>query len=157
MTSKEVKQLYQIIENQWGIRPTLDYAFLKSDERIYLISKDIKNINLNLLKVNSMGLYIGELNRNQLRLSVEGSQLLGPFAQKNVVDISKLQLAKWLRGEEIECDAKNAFVIVKHGEDYFGCGKAKDGRILNYVPKTRRLEVIPDSQEESLVSDLVFS
>ena len=33
------------------------------------------------------------------------------------------------------------YVIIRHEGDYLGCGKYVDGKILNHVPKERRLRV----------------
>ncbi len=149
LNTKEVKQLMQLIKNNWGAELKLDYVFLRSDkDKLHIMNKDIKNIDISRLKVNSMGLYIGEFKNNQLRLTIEGSQLIGPLSTKNVVDISKDQLKEWLKGNEIESKNGNGFVIVRHENDYFGCGKAKEGKILNYVPKARRLDMIETSEIE---------
>lgn len=136
----------RLIKNSWGAELKLDYVFLRSDkDKLHIVNREIERIDFSKLRVNSMGLYIGELKNNQLRLTIEGSQLIGPLSTKNVVDISKDQLKEWLKGNEIESEEGEGFVIVRHENDYFGCGKAKEGKILNYVPKTRRLNMIEAS------------
>ncbi|MFA5141343.1 MAG: hypothetical protein WC471_00015 [Candidatus Woesearchaeota archaeon] len=146
VNSKETKQIFSLVENQWGFKPDFGYQFLKCNDKLHIVSRDIRNIDLGKLRINSIGLYVAELKNNQVRLTVEGSQLIGPYATKNVVDLPKDQLKLWLRGEEVPCNEGDGFVIVKHNNDYFGCGKIKEGRIINYLPKTRRLNAIPDSQ-----------
>jgi NOL1/NOP2/fmu family ribosome biogenesis protein len=43
-------------------------------------------------------------------------------------------------GQDIDVDGSyEGFVILKHGNDYVGSGKFKEGIILNFVPKARRL------------------
>jgi len=37
---------------------------------------------------------------------------------------------------------KWGFVIIKHNKDFFGSGKFKDGRLLNFLPKIRRLKEV---------------
>lgn len=151
MNSKETKQIRNTIKKQWEFEDKLDYAFIKSDkDKLYIINKEIEKINFENLKINSIGLYLGELKNNQLRLSIEGSQLIGPKAKKNVIELDKIDLKEWLKGEEIETidKTKEGFVIIKNKNDYLGTGKVKDGKILNYVPKTRRLEMIESQSIE---------
>ena len=138
-----------LLNEQWGFDKKLDYAFVLTEkERIYLIKRSIDNLDLTKLRINSLGLYFAEFRNNELRLSIEGSQIVGPFATKNFVVINDNELRQWLRGEDLikEC-TQTGFVIIKHSEDYLGCGKYKDGTILNFVPKTRRLMTLASSQE----------
>jgi len=140
MVSKEVKELKKKILEQWGCSPELDYQlFISSKQKIYLINRDITRIDLSRLKINSVGLYFAEL-KGELRLSIEGSQLIGPEATKNIVEISEQQMKDWFLGkdlEDIEGDY-SGFVILKHKNDFLGTGKFKDSTILNFVPKARR-------------------
>ena len=79
---------------------------------------------------------------NKIRLSIEGSQLIGPKAKKNIVELNDKEAKEWLKG--IDLDKKtnnNGFVLIKHKNDFIGCGKQMKDKILNYVPKIRRLNV----------------
>ncbi len=142
MPSRELKHFFRMIEEQYGRVPELfeKLAFIRGKERIYVINRDIEKVDMTNLRVNSMGLYIAEVKNEQLRLSIEGSQLIGPGATKNVYELSKEQLRKWFMGQDIGVDGQyEGFVILKHENDYVGSGKFKEGLILNFVPKTRRL------------------
>ena len=82
---------------------------------------------------------------NGIRLSIEGSQIIGPKATKNVVEINDEQVKQWLKGEDLEIEDKNnysGFVIIKNKNDFLGTGKIKDNKILNYVNKGRRVNII---------------
>ena len=80
------------------------------------------------------------MKNGELRLSIEGSQLIGKAAKKNVVEISDCQVKKWLFGNDIEIGtACEGFVIVRNKNDFLGTGKIKDGVLLNFIPKTRRI------------------
>lgn len=139
LNSKEKKSIYALLEAQWGFCRTLPYIFFESEKsRIYLACEDIAGVDFSLLRVNSVGLYFGELVPEGIRLSIEGSQIIGPEAKKNIVDISREELLCWLRGEDLQKDGEG-FVLIRRQADFCGCGKAKAGKILNYVPKTRRI------------------
>ena len=35
--------------------------------------------------------------------------------------------------------ALSGYVLIRHGNDFIGSGKASDRKIFNYVPKARRI------------------
>jgi NOL1/NOP2/fmu family ribosome biogenesis protein len=140
LASKDIRGVHKMLEEQFGFSGKLEYGFLKNHEgNLYIVSRDIANIDWKKLRVTSMGSYFGELKKG-LRLSIEGSQLVGPHATKNVIDISKEEMLLWLKGNDLPTTHKTpGLVIVKHDKDYMGCGSVKEGMILNFVPKIRRL------------------
>lgn len=143
MTSKELKVLFKQLEDQYGTLPEnlKDYAFIKNKDKIYLITRDIERIPLDKIRINNAGLYIIEEKNNQIRLSIEGAQLFGPAATKNVHEFDDEGMKAWFRGEDVDVDTEyEGFVILKHGNDYIGSGRYKDGHIINFVPKARRLQ-----------------
>ena len=109
---------------------------------IFLISKDISKIDISRLRLNSVGMYFCEMDKHGLRLSIEGSQIVGSKAVRNVVELNDEEAKKWFTGSDIEkeCRDSNGFVILKHKNDFIGNGKYSNGRILNYFPKTRRIK-----------------
>ena len=142
LNSKEIKEIMKLIEEQWGAELKLDYTFAKNNKnRVFLINKDISKIDFSKLRINSIGMYFCDLE-NEIRLSIEGSQIIGPKATKNVVEVSEEQTKKWMKGGDLEIEDKgncNGFVIIKHENDFLGTGKFKENRILNYVSKSRRI------------------
>ena len=145
LNGKEIKQILKLIENQWNAKLKLDYAFLKNNRnRVFIVNKDISRIELEKLRINSFGMYFCEIRDNGIRLSIEASQLVGPKATKNIIEISNEDVKQWLKGEDLEkaCKNCNGFIILKHNNDFLGTGKYKSGRILNYVSKARRINLI---------------
>jgi len=160
LNNKEIKEIYEMIDKQWGAKIKLDYGFLKNNKnRIFVISKDISKIDLSKLRLNSVGMYFCEFDKLGIRLSIEGSQIVGPKATKNVVELNEEETRKWFKGEDLEKECKdcNGFVILKAAKikdfrdtknprdflvnknDFLGTGKYSNKRILNYVGKTRRV------------------
>tara|TARA_Y100000034_G_scaffold40026_2_gene49308 strand:- start:736 stop:1257 length:522 start_codon:yes stop_codon:yes gene_type:complete len=166
LNSKQLKPIKQLLKQQFDA----DFDFskyavlLSSKDKIYIANKDIftdKNLDLYKLRVNSIGIYFAYIKNNELRLSIEGSQLVGPIAKTNIITLSDKEFNQWIQGIDIDKSAhkkpspshppkekqqynsitNNKFVIIKHNTDYIGCGKTKDNRILNFVPKTRRIRV----------------
>ena len=153
LNSKRIKEIKLLLGEQWGFHEPLDYGFLQRDNDIFLVTTAVDKLDLRQLNVNSAGLYFGELRNSQLRLSIEGSQIIGQKAEKNVVELNDEQLRKWLSGEDIEIATENpgggsgddgsGYAIIKCGNDFFGCGRLKEGKLLNFVPKARRMKLAP--------------
>lgn len=141
LNNREIKEIYKMIDKQWNAKVKLDYGFLKnSKNRIFIISKDISKIDLSKLRLNSVGMYFCETYSKGIRLSIEGSQIVGPLSKKNVVEIDEEETKKWLMGEDLEVKGDySGFLIVKSKDDFLGTGKYSNGKILNYVAKTRRI------------------
>jgi len=162
LNKKQIKEILNLIKKQWESDIDLDYAFLQDKEgKIFIINKEFAEIDLSKLRINSMGLYIAQLMPDGIRLSIEGSQLVGPKAKKNVLELTEKQTKEWFRGNdlEIKTELKN-YIILKHNKDFLGCGKIKhekiaeqffvsqkykvfqrENKILNYIPKNRRLKI----------------
>lgn len=146
LKSKEVKQIMQRCRDQWGadfLDLFQEFAFFMNKEKIYIVSRDIAKIDFKNLRINNAGMYILEDKHNELRLSVEGSQILGKKATKNVLELNKEDIVEWLKGNDIDKEFKEeGFVIIRYKEDFFGSGKIKEGRLLNFLPKIRRLNEV---------------
>jgi len=143
LNTKQVKQILALLEKQWGFAEKLDYQFFVSKkEALYIAQRSVGEFDFTKVRVNSIGMYFGEMKDNRLRLSIEGAQLIGPHAIKQVLELDDAQAVQWMNGQNIE----SAFfltgaVIIKHGTDYLGSGQVKDGILFNYVPKVRRLNL----------------
>lgn len=145
LNSREIKEIYGLIEKQWGAKIKLDYGFLKNNKnRVFIVSKDISRIDTSKLRLNSVGMYFCEFDNVGIRLSIEGSQIIGPKAIKNVVEVNEEEMKKWFKGEDLEKECKDChgFVILKNKKDFLGNGKYSNGKILNYVGKTRRVNIL---------------
>ena len=144
LNNKEVKEILKLLDNQFGFKEKLNYVFLMNTKnKIYLVNKDIERIDIDNLRIDAIGLYFGEVNHGSLRLSIEGSQMIGKGARKNIVELDKKYSELWSMGNDIDKEFNvHGFVILKHKKDFIGCGKYKEGRIFNYVPKERRLRVV---------------
>ena len=139
LNKKETKKIQETIKEQFDVDFEFKDIVLKNKEdKIFLLSKDFAKTDIKA-RINSIGLYFGKLQNGKIRLTIEGSQLVK--GNKNVVDIKDDEVMKWLKGEELrtEQDLKG-FVIIRNKDYYFGCGEVKEGRILNYVGKDRRIK-----------------
>lgn len=143
LNAKEKKKINEMLLSQFGATLPGDIVLLTNkEENIYLVNRDITRIDLERVRVNSIGLYIGQIKENEIRLSIEGAQLIGSHATKNVVEIVPAQVMMWLRGFDLYTKEKgDSYVLLRSGDDIVGCGRWKDDKILNFVPKARRIKL----------------
>ena len=142
LSGKDKKLLLALIKKQWGAEFKPELVFFRNDkDKLYAVHKDIAKIDLSGARINTVGMYFGEQKKGELRLSIEGSQLIGPIAKQNVLELDDQETLDWLRGEDLQKEGDwSGFIIVKHKDDFMGTGKyTQDKRILNFVPKARRL------------------
>lgn len=145
LNTREVKKILNWLKEHYGIKELkIDKAFLKSTkDKIYLISKKISELETKNLRINLIGMYFAKEDQKGIRLSIEGSQIVGPKAKKNIAEMSKEQIQRWIRGEDIDFKGNlEGFVIIKNENDFYGTGVYKEGKILNYIPKERRIKKI---------------
>ena len=140
LSNKEKKILLKQLQDQFSFSENLDYNFfINSDKKIFIFNKNI-DIEVSKIRVNSLGLYFASI-KEELRLSIEGSQIIGPYSKKNILDVNDSQLSVWIHGNDIETEKEfHGFVLIKNKNDFYGTGKYKLGRILNFIPKERRLK-----------------
>ncbi len=140
LNSKELKEIRRKIEEQYGITEKFPYVFLLSEkEDIYIINDEVKNIDLDKLNINTIGIYFGQV-RNDFRPSLEGSQIIGKFVKKNILEVDDKVAKMWMYGLDIPCKEElTGYVIIKNKDNFLGSGRYKGGMILNFVPKGRRI------------------
>jgi NOL1/NOP2/fmu family ribosome biogenesis protein len=154
LNSKEVRNIHELLEEQFGYKGKLELVFMLSEkkQRIYLFTRDLAKMDISRLRVDSMGLYFATIFEGKLRLTIDGSQLIGPDCSKGVIDVAKKEMQAWLMGEKLllsqleqqPAEAPEGFVILRFGEHYLGCGKIGGDLILNYIPKTRYIHALYD-------------
>ncbi len=140
LSKKEYKKILVELEGHFGEFKLPEYAFIKNnDYKVYLLSRKFSELDQSKVRINNLGLYFGTLEVDGFRLSIEGAQLVDP--KRNFIEVDKQQAFSWMRGNDIpvgDVDAKG-YVILKFGKDILGCGKLKDGKVLNMIPKARRI------------------
>ena len=91
------------------------------------------------------GLQFGILKkRKRIQLTVEGSQMVGSTAKKNLAILKKEEIFRFMEGmsirnfKPINCEMKN-FVIITDGKDFFGSGIFRGRYIESLISKGRRI------------------
>ena len=165
LAAKEVKMLERQLHELYGCTGVLDdCVVLKTgrEEKIWIAPKSVFQIDMQRLRTQVLGLYFGRLDRGVLRLSIEGCQIVGKTATRNVVEIEKQQLWDWLRGFDVPAGRKfdaheGVYVLVRLDEDWLGMGKLVGEKLQNVLPKSRKLISLTKEKQEDLYvkADLV--
>ncbi len=138
LNNREIKKILKQLE-YFGFEGRLNYAFLKKkDGKLYILDRKFGEIDTKNLRINNLGLYFGKEENSGIRLSIEGSQLIRP--DKNVIELDEKQVKQWMHGKDIAMQTEEQGIkAIKSGKDFFGCGILKQNKLLNFVPKNRRL------------------
>lgn len=142
LNSKETKKILEVINIQFNAKLDLsDYAvMINKENKCYIVSRKFADIDESKLRINNIGLYIGEFREDEFRPSIEGAQLIAKTAESNVFCVDDDKARQFLKGNNIteNIDSQN-YIILKNNGDVIGTGKPKDSVVLNYNPKTRRI------------------
>lgn len=150
LTEKEKKEIEKKLEEQFGIKKIQGIILQRGTERFFLYNGELSADQISQLEqtipVERAGVYFAKIfddksGKQQIRLSIEGSQLLGNQATKNIFELDKKQTQEWMLGREllIKTGKKDLF-LMKHNNDFLGTGKASEEKISSFVPKNRRLK-----------------
>ena len=148
LNTRELKKLREHIVAEFGTFLKNDYAYLQNDKgKIFLINKDLSRIELKNLKIDRIGLYFAESKDQQIRLSKEGAQLLFTEAKgkvERVVSLDQKEAELYFQGREVEKDltGESRSIILKYQDQILGCARYKDKKILNFLPKIHRRDVV---------------
>lgn len=142
MNKKELKQINGYLKKQYDVSLDDNFAYMmNTKDNLYMCTRDVERLPLKEMRVSSIGLYIGEFIHGEFRLSIEGSQLFGSRAKRNIVELNKEEMEEWMKGESIPTkEINNGYVIVRYNQDYLGSGRIKNGVLLNFIPKVRRVQ-----------------
>ena len=141
---KEKAQVESILHEHFGIDSIPGMVVKRGEERLFLFTGSFSEKDIELLQkctfIERMGVYFAKITENEVRLSIEGSQILKEQINKNIFSLNPSQAEEWMKGHELLIKTgSHGFLIMKHGSDFLGTGKASEEKIGNFIPKNRRL------------------
>jgi NOL1/NOP2/fmu family ribosome biogenesis protein len=155
LNSKDKNLLKQTLEKQFGITelPEKILFCVNKKEKIFLANKELFDIDHDAFRVNAFGNYFGTIMNDGFRLSIEGSQLLGPLATKNIVELTREERDQWILGDDLDKQVNivdgSSYGLIRFENDFYSCGKVKDNKIINYVSKARKLKKVFDPKADN--------
>jgi len=144
LNKKEKAEIERKLNEQFGIETIPGNLIKMGEERIFFYQGDLTENTIEELRQNVFieraGVYFARDVDGFIRLSIEGSQILKDQITKNIFELNDELAEEWMKGHELPiATGKHCFLIMKHGEDFLGTGKASESKIGNFIPKNRRL------------------
>ncbi|MCS7134556.1 MAG: hypothetical protein NZ889_01720 [Candidatus Pacearchaeota archaeon] len=147
LSKKQKKEIKKMLLENYGIRIDMVYNLIKTGKnkiRFFtgeISEKELRMLN-SLIKIESIGIPFLNLEKGP-RLAFDAATLFGKMATKNFLELNKEQALRWMRGESIESEEeKERFLIIKYKGYTLGTGKIYKKKLLNFVPKERRTDLI---------------
>ncbi|KHO54736.1 MAG: hypothetical protein QT10_C0013G0009 [archaeon GW2011_AR19] len=146
LSNQETREILSKLKEQFGIKEIPGKLIKIGKEKIYLFNGDFSEEQIENLEkitfIEKTGVYIGAifLPTDEIRLSIEGTQIFKDQITKNIFEINNEQLENWMFGRELNIKTGlRGIIAIKHQDDFLGCGKASENKIGNFIPKSRRL------------------
>jgi NOL1/NOP2/fmu family ribosome biogenesis protein len=116
-------------------------VFTEKGKKVRCVTHTALETATRLKGVVTMGVYAAKKMGEDYYLSIEGSQLLGPYLEGGVVEVSMNEAENWMRGAPIERSGlESGIAVVKMGWLFLGSGRvSRDGRIYPLIPKERMI------------------
>jgi len=146
LSRDEIERIIDLLREYYGIKEIPfdldDFIFIKNKEgKVFILRKEFQRF-LKKLNSSNNGLYILKFEKNGIRFSIEGSQLLGVFAEKRIIehDLKDFYYVS-KEGKEIKISKEDGFYILKYGKDFGGSIEIKRGMVKDFIPKDRKIYV----------------
>ncbi len=146
ISKQEMKEYLEKINKRFEISYDFykDYVFVRSSDKIWIMSKDVLKHDLRKLRIEGIGFVFGRIIKGDIKLTTNAVQLFGKYANKNVFELTNEEEELFIRGLDLNkfLDTTDGYVILKNNHDYLGLGKyiSSQHLIKNLVPKARRIK-----------------
>lgn len=143
LKSGEKKKLLAELDKIYGIS-RLNYILIRTgQDKIRGFSGSMNREEIeelaDIANLEIIGGYIFKEEKGGLRLSLDASHVLGEEATKSVLEVSEEQFTSWLKGNDLDIEREKGIVLIRHASDFAGCGISDGKKIINFVPKERRI------------------
>ena len=144
LSSAERKEILEKLEAQYGISKLNYLLFQIGKDKVRAYSGILSRTELTKIarhvNVEIIGIYLCKLEKDGIRLSHDAVSLLKDKITKNIFEIDNEQAKKWFKGEDLVIETDKGYLILKNSSLLIGCGKSTCERIMNFVPKERRIK-----------------
>lgn len=143
----EKLEIEKRLNEQFGIKKIPGLIIKGGTERLFLFQGSLKPKEIlelaNEIPVERIGIYFAKQQEGeeQIRLSLDGAQILKSQITKNRFELNDSQLLQWMKGHELNISIENrGYIIMTYQGEFLGTGKASALKISNFIPKNRRLK-----------------
>ena len=145
LSEQEKRKIENQLHAQFGIKEIPGKIVMRGEEKLFLFTGEATEEEIRKIEavspVEKVGVYFAKLINEEIKLTIEGTQLLKEQITKGIFQINDSQAEEWMMGRELNLKSGlKGFVVMKNNDDYLGCGKASQEKITNFIPKSRRLK-----------------
>lgn len=145
LNPKQAEEIVQNLKERFGIKKIPGRIMKLGEEKLFLFTGDSTEEEIlkleKIVPVERLGVYFAKIIHDDVKLSIEGSQILKEQITKNIFSLDSEQAEKWMMGQELNLKpGMKGFAVMKYKDNFLGCGKASEDKISNFVPKMRRLK-----------------
>jgi len=145
LSEQEKRKIENQLHAQFGIKELPGKIVMRGEEKLFLFTGEADENEIRKIEqataVEKVGVYFAKLINEEIKLTIEGTQLLKEQITKGIFQINDSQAEEWMMGRELNLKSGlRGFVVMKNNDDYLGCGKASQEKITNFIPKSRRLK-----------------
>jgi|SRR3989304_6655133 len=145
LSEQEKRKIENQLHAQFGIKELPGKIVMRGEEKLFLFTGEADENEIRKIEqataVEKVGVYFAKLINEEIKLTIEGTQLLKEQITKGIFQINDSQAEEWMMGRELNLKSGlKGFVVMKNNDDYLGCGKASQEKITNFIPKSRRLK-----------------
>lgn len=141
LNNKQRKELQAKLE-KFGIQELPRHLIQTGKEKIRAFSGEISGEEImsiwNNIHVEGIGLNLLNVSDDEPRITLDGLHLLKP--EKRILELDKKQAEQWMKGKELEIDSEKGYLVLKYNGDLLGIGKSNSSKIINFLPKERRVK-----------------
>jgi len=153
LTEKEKREIVQKLNKQFGIKEVPGIITMHGKERLFLFQgdlneKEIKELEQNV-PIERVGIYFAKLIGNEIKLSIDGVQVLKDQITKNILEINEKQAEQWMMGRELLFD--NVFEKEDNGIGENNLNKNSKDKINNEKADKKSFSInkLNNSDEQS--------
>lgn len=145
LTEAETQKIKKQLKEQFGIKEIDGKILRLGAEKLFFFTGGMNEDKIKELEkivpIDKIGVYFAKLINDEIKLTIEGTQLLKDQITKGIFEINNKQAEEWMMGRELNIKTGlKGFIVLKNGDDFLGCGKASENKITNFIPKPRRLK-----------------
>ncbi len=140
---KITEQFNQIIKKQFAMKP-LAGELWQRDQELWLFPSKIANV-IDKIKYSRIGILLGKIHKNGVRLNHEFATCFGSEALKNTHKLSLSEASDFFQGKDIklaQVTSDKDEVLLMLNNTCVGLGKWQKNKIKNGLPR----ELVRDSQ-----------
>src|SRR3989344_9092248 len=118
LSEQEKRKIENQLHAQFGIKELPGKIVMRGEERLFFFTGEIDEDGIRKLEqsapIEKVGVYFAKLINEEIKLTIEGTQLLKDQITKGIFEINDEQAEEWMMGRELNIKTGlKGFVVIK--------------------------------------------